>query len=166
MDRLGLRLLGAAPKDICKEGIRKLNETDNTQELIDFYKKNIDFCLDNNFPTTDILLSDGRDFAKRNGIFIDENRFLANIPFLVALGGSELDVNFSGVQVSQVYAKNNSKIILNAKDNAYVTVDIFNEVQMTAEVSGEAKVLVNVYGNAKVEATGNVKIVKKNREKY
>jgi hypothetical protein len=155
-----------APKSICNRGIIGIDGLLTVKELLDLYKEHIDFCFNADFPNMETLLRYGASELAENGFFVNATAELKNPDFTVALGSSKIKVGFEGYKVSQVFAKNETVIEIMAKDNAYVIVDVFDKCKVKVESKDSALVFINLFGKAKVEIVGNVKVIKKHKNKY
>lgn len=60
----------AREKGICAVGFRKMNESADIDELIDYYVANPDWCLERNFPDLETLREHFADCGNK-GVFVD-----------------------------------------------------------------------------------------------
>ena len=166
IEQLRAALLGAAPKDICNLGKIGIEKGD-VPSLLRLYKLHVDYCFDNDFPSKQMLLDNAsKEQLNSVGFYIDQKADVKNVPSIIALGESELNLNVDGYSVCEVYAKNSSILNIKASGSSFVMVDVFNDVVLKAGATENAIITVNVYGNANVEASGNVKVIEKGRDRY
>ena len=120
---------------LCSQWKSDWEDNKSLQELINMYKKGVDFCFENNYPTNEFMttyieppLLDG------NNIFID-CEFNKKNPEndCIVLGDSKGELKFDKFAVRDIYIKDAA------------------ELNVIAE--GFAKIFVNVYGNAKVKVS-------------
>lgn len=172
IDRAELLRL-ASDASACKPALLKMRNDLTTDELLDLYKENIDFCLDENFPPKEYLTEKaGLATLSGSGIFIDTAIELKinKEHFGVILGKSFAFAMYEKYSVSQLFIKHESFANIEVKDNAFLIIDCFDNAKLDVEASGFAKVLVNVYGDATVSINeidaGAIKVVRKGKRKY
>ena len=106
---------------------------------------------------------------EKQGVFLDDNVKVENMPKCVCLGATKAHVEVQGFQVCEVFAKHDSELNVFAKDNAFVVIDIFDDAVVQIHASDRAKVCVNHYGGViEQKAMGDsiVKIREKNKKTY
>ncbi|WP_114937579.1 hypothetical protein [Mucilaginibacter endophyticus] len=171
MDKLGQYILKKAKiAGICDEWAGLVGSTDSVDELLQLYKKGIDFCLEKNFPSNKDLLRLGGNRLTLHGIYIDKDVTACKGDFIVLLGGSSAKVEIDGYEASQLFVKHSSKAKISVYDNAFVVIDCFDNAVLDITASGNSKVMVNVYQYAQVthNAKDNsiIKVVHKNKKSY
>jgi len=154
----------------CKPALKKILESKSEVELIELYKKNIDFCLNENFPDLEYLKTVDQDVLGKEGIFYKGDVISRNAGFLVLLGTSIAEVDVDGYEVSQIFVKHKAVATIDITGNAYVVIDCFDDSCTEVVASGGSKVLINVYGNPQVDYSqsdnARVKVVNKGKDKY
>lgn len=155
----------------CPEGVQAILDRGKPEELIQLYKKKIDFCMEQNFPSNEYLSEHfDSDLLAGNGILLNRTAKLENSDFVVLLGGSEVEMTVDQYTVSQVHVKHASKAKLSIEGNAFVVIDCFDNSQLVVDAFGAAKVRINVYGDAQVTAndfdSAVIKIDRKNKVSY
>lgn len=154
----------------CKPGLKQILLSANETELIELYKKNIDFCLSENFPDLDYMSKVKDTLLIKHGIFLDGETLVKDSDFIVLLGTCFTGIEITGYNTSQIYLKHSAKADILAQDNAFVVIDCFDDTLIKIEATGNAKVLINVYGNAAVSSnqSGNavIKVVNKGVPAY
>lgn len=162
-------LLNNKPKDLCRFGDEVLNKYENIETLLTAYKSGIDFCFDNNYPTKEQLLRFAGAELERHGFFIDKQAVIYNSNYIIALGNSRLTIKNAGYNPCQTYAKNNSKLLVEASGESFLMIDAFDRVEIQLNVSDAAKVVINLYGKARVinrQDSQRVILNKKKGNKY
>jgi hypothetical protein len=155
---------------ICEPGALEIAKAGTVDELLAFYRRGIDFCLEKNFPSTGDLVKLGGDKLKEHGIWVDQPVAVRDAEFTVLLGASNGKVSVSRFTVSQMFVKHQSAVAVDAAENAFVVIDCFDDSVISVTASGNSKVLINVYGQAKVTHvtadSATIKIVHKNKVAY
>jgi hypothetical protein len=171
MENLNKYILNKAKEaGICEPGALEIAKAGTVDELLAYYRRGIDFCLEKNFPSNEELVKLGGDKLKAHGIYVDAEVSLKNIEFSVLLGASNGYFTLDGYTVSELYFKGDTKAEINVCDNAFVVIDCFDESSIEINAYGHSKVLVNIYGRAKVAHASNsnaiIKVVHKNKATY
>lgn len=155
----------ASQAGICADWATYIENAKSKEELMEMYVKGIDFCLEKNFPSNDDLLRlGGADFLANYGVYVDAIPKIS--PFLVLLGSCYGTIEYSDFSVNQLFIKGNSNVNVIATENASLIIDCFDNATLNVTQEDQSNVMVNVYGNAIVTATGNVKIIHKNKLTY
>lgn len=119
---------------LCRKWQREWNIDSTQQELIDKYKRGIDFCIEKNYPSNEFIKRNfSADMLAENLIFIDEHLDMQHAP-------------------SGIY-------ILNGSCHGTITFDewsaatlfVRHETNVKVVVPPFSKVFVRVYDNAEVE---------------
>lgn len=148
----------------CQQGYRELLSATSKHDLCHFYIKNLDFCLEHNFPSNEYIRKHFKGFMEEQGIYLDDIIELHNQRMCIALGNTNGRVIAGEYSVAEIYAKHQSELNVVAKGNAFVMVDVYDDAVVDVCVSDRAKVCVNRYGgNVTYNATGDsvVKIIEK-----
>lgn len=161
----------AKEKGICKDWFKDLEQTENITDLIQMYLKGIDFCLANDFPSNDFIRKHFKGKMEDFGIFLDGSFQLKNKSKCVLLGNCKGILAIDQYNVSEVFVKHQSEIILEAKDNAFVMIDLFDDAVLHIHALGDAKICVNQYqGKSQIHQTksenAQIKIITKNKKTY
>lgn len=127
----------------CKKGLR--NFPDIEQGMIERWKENLDFAIENNFPSVEII-RDGfdRELLHENLIFVDEHLTLDDAPSGVYVLNGECTgtLHFREWAAATVYVRHVSKISIIAEDFAKVFVRLYDEADVNVCDVGDAVVKV------------------------
>ncbi len=159
----------AKAKGICAPWHAELLTLQDKDAMVEMYLKGIDFCLANDYPNNDFIRKHFKGIMEKQGVFLDDNVKVENMPKCVCLGATQARVEVQGFQVCEIFAKHNSELNVFAKDNAFVVIDIFDNAVVHIYASDRAKVSVNRYGGTiEQNAIGDsiVKIREKNKNTY
>ncbi|MDE7345415.1 MAG: hypothetical protein K2N48_01590 [Muribaculaceae bacterium] len=111
----------------CKKGLRNFPETE--QGMIERWKENLDFALENNFPSVEII-RDGfdRSLLHKNLIFVDEHINIDYAPngVYVLNGACTGVLHFREWAAAAVYVRHESHIHIIADDFAKVFVRLYD----------------------------------------
>ncbi|MBB2951961.1 hypothetical protein [Sphingobacterium sp. JUb56] len=124
----------------CSPGLREIQNAISVNDLIRLMKtgKGIEFIMETNFLTKTVYNQYRSELEKEN-IFLDGPHKLVN-PRLVIIMGDTIDIEISGFQVCEIYAKNSAVVNIVAHDNAYVSVELRQDAKVKIESYEQSKV--------------------------
>ncbi len=156
--------------NICQEWHDELKTLEDKRAMIQMYLKGIDFCLANDYPSNDYIRQNFNDVINEMGIYLDDKFSVENPTKCVLLGNANGLVNITDFTVSELFAKNDSTLTVNASGNSFVMIDVFDTAGVYVTVKDNAKVCVNMYGGAElwkeVHDAGVVKVINKHKKTY
>jgi len=153
-------------KGMCKEYLYKLPTITDRRELADFFIREIDFCLTNDFPSLDFIHEHFRDISADFGVYTTGQYSEENKRHLVAIGTAEGSLRVNGFNVAEVFVKDQAYMNLRASDNSFVMVDIYSG-RIHVQAFHNARVVINHYGGLVSHETtenGFVKIIRKTKK--
>lgn len=116
------------------------------QELIDKYKKGIDFCIDKQYPSNEFIKANfDRALLNANLIFVDEHIRLDDAPSGIYILNGECSgsIRFAPWTAATVYVRHTSNVRIIAGDFAKVFVRLYDEAEVKTEA--EESAVVRVY---------------------
>ena len=120
------------------------------QELIDKYKKGIDFCIDKQYPSNEFIKANfDRALLNANLIFVDEHIRLDDAPSGIYILNGECSgsIRFAPWTAATVYVRHKSNVTIIADDFAKVFVRVYDEADAEVIELGEA--VIKVYDRRK-----------------
>lgn len=122
------------------------------QELIDMYKKGIDFCFESKYPSNDFIKENiSKDVLSENNIFIDEEFYKVNPENdCVILGNSKGKLVFDGFSIRDIYIDGDSDVEIEATDFSKVFVNVYNDTHVVITQKKCAAIHVYIHGTGKV----------------
>lgn len=130
---------------LCKPWTEAWGDCDQ-QELIDKYKKGIDFCIDRQYPSNEFIKANfDRDLLNANLIFVDEYLDFDMMPSGVYVINGECTgtIKFAPWTAATVYIRHTSNVRIIADDFAKVFVRLYDEAE--AVVDSDESAVVKVY---------------------
>lgn len=116
------------------------------QELIDKYKKGIDFCIDKQYPSNEFIKANfDRALLNANLIFVDEHLDFDMMPSGIYILNGECSgsIRFAPWTAATVYVRHKSNVTIIADDFAKVFVRLYDGAEVEAEA--EESAVVRVY---------------------
>ena len=133
------------------------------QQLIDMYKKGIDFCLQSKYPDNKFIKENfTKDILSKNNMFVDEDFYVLNPENdCVILGESQGKLIFDGYAVRDIYINGNADVEIEASDFAKIFVNVYDDAQMVVTQKKNSAIHVYKHGTGEVLSVGNVTIDRK-----
>lgn len=148
----------AKEKGICKEWYEYILNAPSKERLLMLFVKGLDFCLKNNYQASP-LWAEFEGIRQHYGVFLNEPINVKGLRNVIAFGTSEGKAEFSGFNVSQVWARERARIDISVTGYAYVTIDIADSAEVKITASDAARVCVFLHGGSYTKSTtGNAKI--------
>lgn len=135
---------------LCKPWTEAWTDNCDQQELIDKYKKGIDFCLERDWPSTEFIkINFDRDLLNANLIFVDEYVDMDMAPSGIYILNGECTgrIRFAPWVAATIYVRHSSKLTIVAEDFAKVFVRLYDEAEV--EVDSDESAVVKVYDRRK-----------------
>lgn len=135
----------------------------NTLQLIDKYKRGIDFCIEHDFPSVDVLRKEfDRAVLNENDIFVNDNIAL-NIDKggrnIIINGDCEGVITISGYAVATIYVRHTSCVRVVMKDFARASISVYDKSQLTVNNRSYNRAFVYRYSSkAYVNEIGNIAV--------
>lgn len=162
--------LMAKKKGICEPWFDQMTEMKDKKALLDLYVKGIDFCLMNDYPSNDYIRKNFKGEMEEFGIHLDEELSLFNERKVVALGKCTGRIENCLYNVSEVFLKHNSELVVVAEGHSFVMIDIFDSAKLRIVASDHARVCINHYGGDIQQkiSSGNtyIKVIEKHKKTY
>jgi len=148
---------------LCDTWQKKWVKDKTPQQLIDMYKKGIDFCLESNYPDNKFIKENfTKDILSKNNMFVDEDFYVLNPENdCVILGESQGKLIFDGYAVRDIYINGNADVEIEASDFAKIFVNVYDDAQVVVTQKKNSAIHVYKHGTGEVLSVGNVTINRK-----
>ena len=154
---------------ICEDWYLALKNENDINGLLDMYIRGIDFCLANDYPSNDFIANNFKGKMEAHGVHLDETLEIVNERKIIALGKSVGTIEINEFEVSEIFIKHDSELVLIASGNSFVMIDIFDNAKLTVLASDDAKVRINRYGGQVFQESIDdsfIKLTEKNKKTY
>jgi hypothetical protein len=153
----------AKEKGICREWYEFILNAPSKERLLTLFVKGLDFCVENDYPSAQ-LRAEFAGLRQHFGIFMSDHISVKSGKYVIAFGTSEGKAAYSGFDVAQIWAREDTRLGVTATDNAVVCIEVADRAQVTITASGAARVSVFLHGgtitkNATDKAT--IKVIDK-----
>lgn len=133
----------------------------SNDELINIYKKGIDFCIEHEYPSLDIIKTRfERSFLNERNIYVDDEIKAENRSGTIVINGkSRGELYFDEFTSADIYVRHESEIKINAKGISKIFVNVYDCANIKVIQSEMAKVYLYVHGNTcNIDTKGEILI--------
>lgn len=149
--------------NLCKEWTVGWQDPD-LDGLCEMFVTGIDFCIKNDYPSTEYIKANFGDVAKNNGIFTDAEISIENPDVAILLGKTTGSITLSGYVSRDIYVRHDSEVHIMIKDSAKAFIRVFNNAKVTVNNLSSSRVFIYKYTdgfNGKIYTSGDVMIREK-----
>lgn len=147
--------LGACEKGL--SGLEKLNE----QDLINRYVHFIDFAIESNFPSNEVIEEYfDKSLLEHNNIYVNSEFERRNARQVVVVQGkSDGVLLYDGYTTADVYIRHDSEVEIDCSRMSKVFISVYDHAKVNVKQRDGASVYVYLHGeNCSVESDGDVMI--------
>lgn len=139
----------------------KENWKSDMDSLISMYKKGIDFCVEHDYPSLNIIRRYLKGKTEEYNIYIDSgSETTVYADTVVVLGDSKMKIWIADYGVVSLYLLHNSEVSIFCGSHSKISVETYNDSAL--KVRSATSVSVYRYDNSTVEGD-NVKIYNRER---
>lgn len=134
---------------LCDEWYNNWGENPNVDELLEKYKRGIDFVIDKGFPTDDDLVKNAtHSELERNGLFVNVQKSIdAQNGVYVVCGCAVVNFKISGFQCVTIYVKGNARVNVKAEAGSRVFVRLYEGGIADMQAEHDAKCFLYKYSD-------------------
>lgn len=112
-------------------------------DLANLMYRNLDFCIDNRWPSKETLKTHfSDDERRRNGVLVDDEWSLLNTTFAVIVGDSNAKARYNAFNVGKIYVMDNSRCEITVKGHASLTIHVYDTASVSVAAQEHAHVLL------------------------
>lgn len=149
--------------NLCKEWTDGWQNPD-LDSLCEMFVTGIDFCIKNNYPSTEYIKANFGDIAENHGIYTDTEICLENPDVAILLGKTKGDITLYGYVSRDIYVRHDCEVNITVKDSAKAFIRVFNSAKVTIDNQSTSRIFVYKYTdgfNGKIYTSGDVMVREK-----
>lgn len=145
----------------CKEGLAAIPYS-SERELVEAYKRYIDFSIDKCFPGEDFIQERfSADVLHGCGVYVRERVSLGDCRGVTVLNSCSGEIAVTGFSVATVYVRGKSDVSVRCGGMCKVHVYAYDDSCVRVRREGSAHVFCISHGNSILESDGEVTVRKK-----
>jgi hypothetical protein len=145
---------------LCKQWTEEWDLVGDMEELVDKYKRGLDFCIEHDYPSNAFIKEHfDADFLQENHIYVDADVSVLEGPsdVYVVQGESVVDLHFKDYVVATVWVRHASHANIFVSCNARVFVHVYDKSNCFVNQFGESRVFVKKHSEeSKVTTCGKI----------
>lgn len=122
----------------------------------------LDFCINHNWPSVDVIKNEFGDVIHEHGIYADENVDIKGEDTIVLNGHCQGSVGVVNASVGNIYVRHTSDVRISVKDYAYVHISVYDDASVTISCEATARCFVYHYGGQVKTEGKNIVIRERN----
>lgn len=163
-NRLSCRMKCEAVKlGLCSQWTEEWADGTSKDEMVDKFVRGLDFCIEHNWPSTDVMKRDFGDVIHSHGVYVDENVETHNAPMVILNGECVGDIEYTGTSAGEVYVRHKSEAKVKVAGMARCFISLYDEGEVSVECEEGCAAFVYVHGGKVKKVSG--KVVVREREK-
>lgn len=130
---------------LCPKWQRNWAADSSAQELIDKYKKGIDFCIQNDFPSNEFIIRNfSRELLEENLIFVDEYLDVQNAAdgIYILNGSCGGQISFGEWSTATLFMRHDSSVKVYAAPFSKLFIRLYDGAEVDVDASEDASVRV------------------------
>lgn len=150
---------------LCAQWTAEWGKDTTKGDMVEKFVAGLDFCIQHDFPSTEVMKRDFGDVMHDYGVYVDESVHLTDPKTLVLNGRCDASVKCGRLAASDIYVRHKSKLRIAVERGSYVHVSVYDDTETAIECGPGAKCFVYRYGG-KVAASGEGQTVIRERTAY
>lgn len=131
---------------LCRQWTEEWGNKATKDEMVDKFVRGLDFCIEHDWPTTEVMKKDFGDVIHKHGVWVDEAMNANNPETAILNGGCDGRITVEAYGVSSIYVRHKSKLSLTVRGSAYARVSVYDKATVDITQEGFGKCYVYKYG--------------------
>lgn len=153
----------AMKNGLCGQWTSDWNKDKSIYELIDMYKRGLDFCIINHYPSNEFIKNNvDKDVLEKNHIYVDSEFYEGDFSDFctVVQGESSGEFHFGKFNSTTLWIRDNSEVLVEVHGQAWIFVHVYDNAVVTIHQHGDSRISVKRHSkDASVITAGNVKYI-------
>lgn len=143
---------------LCAEWTADWSDGTDRDGLVRKFVRGIDFCIEHDWPSVDVMKRDFGDVIHRHGVYADENVEASDAPMVVLNGECVGDISYGGTTAGEVYVRHRSEATVRVGGAARAFVSVYDDGEVSVECEDGAKCFVYLHGGRVKKTRGDVAV--------
>ena len=149
---------------LCAGWTADWKEGSSKDEMLEKFVRGIDFCIEHNWPSTEVMKRDFGDVIHAHGVYVDENVKLHNPKTIILNGNCEAEIIADGFSAPEIYVRHNSVANIKVSGFSVAHISVYDNAKLNVSCDEHAKCFVYKYGCTQVSSNGSV-IIRERQKK-
>lgn len=148
---------------LCAQWTAEWGKDTTKRDMAEKFVTGLDFCIQHDWPSTEVIKRDFGDVMHEYGVYVDENVHLTDPKTMVLNGRCEAHIYCGRFAASNIYVRHKSTAQVTVARGAYVHVSAYDKADVEIICEPGAKCFVYKYGG-KVKTAGEGRVTVRERE--
>lgn len=149
---------------LCAGWTADWKEGSSKDEMLEKFVRGIDFCIEHNWPSTEVMKRDFGDAIHAHGVYVDENVKLHNPKTIILNGNCDAEIIADGFSAPEIYVRHNSVANIKVSGFSVAHISVYDNAKLNVSCDEHAKCFVYKYGCTQVSSNGSV-IIRERQKK-
>lgn len=145
---------------LCAQWTNEWNPDSSYDELVDKFKRGLDFCIQFDYPSNEVIKAFfDAEILRNHHVYVDESLDINNCEsdIYVIQGKSDMSLTFNRYSVATISVRHSSKVNIDCTGYSKVFVRVYDSAEVTITQYSNSKAFVKNYSAfSKVKTSGNV----------
>lgn len=135
---------------LCAQWTEEWEKNTTKDDMVDKFVRGLDFCIEHDWPSTEVMKKDFGDVIHKHGVYVDERVTKQNPSVMILNGHSDASVTCDGYAASDIHVRHTSRLRLSVTGMAVVYVRVYDKAEVDVECTDSAKCFVYRYSGTVV----------------
>lgn len=131
---------------LCAQWTSEWKDNTSKDEMVEKFITGLDFCIQHNFPSTDVMKKHFGDVIHAHGVYVDEMVYVSHPKTVVLNGHCRGTICCDGFDASNIYVRHDTNVTIRVNGHAYVHVSMYDKSKINISCAPSAKCFVYRYG--------------------
>ena len=150
---------------LCQQWTDEWADSTSKDELVEKFVRGIDFCIEHNFPSCEVIRKEFGDVIHDHGVYVDENVIASDKPTVILNGECVAELSYSGKSCGDIYVRHDCEATVFVNGLARAFINIYDNAEVEVYCEEGAKAFVYLHGGRVRKTRGDVTIRIKHKEK-
>lgn len=150
---------------LCSQWTNEWNPDSSYDELIDKFKRGLDFCIKFNYPSNEVIKSlFDKETLRKNHVYVDEliDVKKCESDVYVIQGECDMSLTFDSYSVATIFVRHSSMVNIDCHGYSKVFVRVYDNSDVTVSQYSNSKVFVKNYSEfSNVKTIGDIALTER-----
>lgn len=149
---------------LCQQWTDEWADGTSKDELVEKFVRGIDFCIEHNFPSCEVIRKEFGDVIHNHGVYVNEMVRVADKPTVILNGECVAELSYSGESCGDIYVRHDSEATIFVDCLARAFISLYDNAEVKVYCEEGAKAFVYLHGGRVKKTRGDVVIREKHKE--
>lgn len=131
---------------LCAQWTAEWENGTSKDEMVEKFVRGLDFCIQHNFPSTEVMKKDFGDVIHKHGVYVDEEVHLRHPKTIVLNGRCRGSLYCGDFDAGNIYVRHDTDVTIRVDGHAYVHISVYDKAKVNVMCAPSAKCFIYQYG--------------------